>query len=149
MAISSLATYPHYIGLDVSAVAIGQCISRFAGDTSKSFFLYQSNAFADYSGIFKADLALSLDVLFHLVEEEIFTNYLRHLFAAGDKYVLIYASNFDAPQQFHEKRRRFTVWVEAYIPGWKLLEVIPNKYPFAANAADETSLSDFYIYVKQ
>src|SRR5688572_13218080 len=43
-----LAAYPKYIGLDVSPTAIKLCVSRFAGDSTKSFFLYDGQCFADH-----------------------------------------------------------------------------------------------------
>ena len=79
----SLAEYPSYIGLDVSRTAIGLCQRRFSGDPAKSFFLYDGTCFTDRAGVFAADLALSLDVVYHLTEDAVFETYLRHLFAAG------------------------------------------------------------------
>jgi len=54
----SLADYPRYIGLDVSRSAIELCKRRFAGDATKSFFLYDGGCFADRAGLFTADLAI-------------------------------------------------------------------------------------------
>ena len=42
-----------------------------------------------------ADLALSLDVVFHLVEDEVFAQYMQTLIQAGNRYVIIYASDTD------------------------------------------------------
>ena len=60
----SLAEYPRYVGLDVSPAAIGLCKPLFAQDPTKSFFLYDGACFVDHAGLFTADLALSLDVVF-------------------------------------------------------------------------------------
>ena len=113
----SLAEYPGYIGLDVSRTAIGLCQRRFAGDPAKSFFLYDGACFTDRAGIFTADLALSLDVVYHLTEDSVFETYLRHLFAAGQRLVVIYSTNAEiggtAP---HVRHRHFTPWVEANCP---------------------------------
>ena len=81
----SLADYPRYIGLDVSRSAIELCKRRFAGDVTKSFFLYDGTCFADRAGLFTADLAISLDVIYHLTEEAIFEAYMAHLFGARGK----------------------------------------------------------------
>ena len=67
----SLADYPRYIGLDVSRNAIGLCQRRFADDPAKSFFLYDGACFTDRAGVFSADLALSLDVVYHLTEDAV------------------------------------------------------------------------------
>jgi SAM-dependent methyltransferase len=142
----SLAHYPQYTGLDVSAAAIAQCGQFYAGDPSKSFFLYSTNAFFDRAGVLKADLALSLDVIFHLVEEEVYQAYMRHLFAAARRFVIVYSSDYDGPQQIHERHHKFTAWVESNCPNWQIQEVIRNPYPYDTADPAETSQADFYIY---
>lgn len=146
----TLAKYPEYLGLDVSPTAIKLCCDLFRDDPSKSFYLYDTLAFQDNSRVFQADLVLSLDVLFHLVEQEIFETYIRHLFNASNMYVIIYASDFDQEGDAvyqHDKRRKFTTYVEKNIPGWQLKEVVKNKYP-VDKFKEKGSLSDFYIYEK-
>lgn len=136
----SLADYPSYIGLDVSRTAIGLCQRRFARDSGKSFFLYNGGCFSDRAGVFTADLALSLDVIYHLTEDAVFETYLRHLFAAGRRTVVVYSSNMQlrgtAP---HVRHRHFTPWVEANCPGWVLTGVTPG--PSA-----ERARADFFVY---
>ncbi len=123
----SLADYPRYAGLDVSRSAIGLCKRRFAGDATKSFFLYDGACFVDRAGRFTADLAISLDVIYHLIEDPVFDAYMGHLFAAAERFVVIYATNSyirgTAP---HVRHRRFTTWVEAYCPQWRLGQVTPG-----------------------
>src|SRR5580658_6491503 len=104
----SLADYPAYIGLDVSRSAIELCQRRFAGDPAKSFFLYDGTCFADRAGLFAADLAISLDVIYHLTEDAVFKAYMTHLFAAGARFVIIYASNREIPGTApHVRHRHF------------------------------------------
>lgn len=146
----TLARYPHYIGLDVSESAIKMCFDLFKTDLTKSFYLYDSLAFHDRTGLFKAELTLSLDVLFHLIEPEIFENYIRHLFESATRFVIIFASNFNLEAEtihVHDKRRSFTGFVDKNIKGWKLKEIIKNKYP-VDKYKEKGSLSDFYIYEK-
>jgi hypothetical protein len=117
----SLACYPRYVGLDVSPSAIDLCARQFAADTAKSFFLYDGARFIDRAGLFAADLALSMDVLYHLVEDHVYQTYLRHLFAAGQRYVLIYATNRELTgTAAHVRHRYFTPWVEENCPQWRL-----------------------------
>jgi cyclopropane fatty-acyl-phospholipid synthase-like methyltransferase len=136
----SLAHYPRYVGLDVSRSAIGLCKSRFAHDRTKSFFLYDDACFVDRAGLFTADLALSLDVIYHLTEDAVFEAYMRHLFAAAARFVIVYATNTEmgdtAP---HVRHRRFTAWVAAQCPEWQLSQVTsgPNTGPCRA---------DFFTY---
>jgi SAM-dependent methyltransferase len=136
----SRAEYPSYIGLDVSRTAIGLCQRRFDGDTAKSFFLYDGSCFTDRAGIFTADLALSLDVVFHLTEDAVFESYLTHLFAAGRRLVVIYSTNAEiggsAP---HVRHRHFTSWVEANCPDWRLTSVTQGPNTAGARA-------DFFVY---
>ncbi|HEX3960659.1 MAG TPA: class I SAM-dependent methyltransferase [Trebonia sp.] len=136
----SLADYPGYIGLDVSRTAIGLCQQRFAADPAKSFFLYDGTCFTDRAGLFTADLALSLDVVYHLTEDAVFEAYLTHLFAAGQRLVVIYSTDRDmsgtAP---HVRHRRFTPWVTAHCPAWTLASVDPGPNTGPARA-------DFFRY---
>jgi len=144
----SLANYPAYLGLDVSRTAIALCNKRFHNDETKSFFLYDPECFVDKHSVFKADLTLSLDVIFHLVEDTVFELYMQHLFSAATRFAIIYSSDTDLPAPApHVKHRRFSRWVELHLPEWKLLERIPNEYPWKGD--DRTgSLSDFFIYGK-
>jgi len=146
----TFAKYPHYIGLDISASAIKMCYNLFKTDHTKSFYLYDSLAFYDRIGLFKAELTLSLDVLYHLVEPEIFENYIRHLFESSTRYVIIYASDFNLEAEtihYHDKKRNFTGYVDKNIHGWKLKEIIKNKY-HVEKYNEKGSLPDFYIYEK-
>ena len=145
----SLAQYGRYIGLDVSASAVAQCSERFKADGTKSFFLYHSNCFVDRAKIFRAELAMSLDVLFHIIEDDLFHAYMTQLFDAAERYVIIYASDYDAPRNAHEKRRSFSHWVAANEPGWHLQKMIKNSYPYDSSNPEETSSSDFYFYARK
>jgi SAM-dependent methyltransferase len=62
--LSLLQFQGRYLGFDISESALSICRHRFRTDTSKSFRNLQE--YADEVG----DLALSLDVIFHLVEED-------------------------------------------------------------------------------
>lgn len=144
----SLAEYPSYIGFDVSSTAIKICKEKFKNDNSKSFFIYDSLAYCDNSGIFKADLTLSLDVIFHLVEDEIFDAYMTHLFNSSKKFVIIYSSNYQKEQDYHEKDRNFMGWIESNKTNWRLLKKIENKYPYNIKDPENTSKADFYLLEK-
>jgi len=144
----SLIEYPHYIGLDISPTAIKKCINRFANDKTKSFFLYDTLCFADNHNIFKAEISLSLDVIFHLTEDDIFSNYMKLLFASSRKYVMIYSSNHNGCQVYHQKNRKFTDWINQNEKKWKLIKIIINKYPQNTSDSSNTSKSDFYIFKK-
>lgn len=140
-----LANYPHYIGYDISPEAIAQCQAIFKDDPTKSF-----HPLSAYQGA-TADLILSLDVIFHLIEDDVFDAYMRRLFAASNRYVIIYSSNKDDQTDVfvpHVKHRRFTTWVKANMPEWTLIQHIPNRYPYTGDPAT-SSFADFYIYERQ
>ncbi|MBN8858108.1 MAG: class I SAM-dependent methyltransferase [Sphingobacteriales bacterium] len=145
----TLAKYPSYIGLDVSITTLKSCIEKFKSDTTKSFYLYDGQVFNDNKGIFICDLALSIDVIFHLVEQEVYDKYLFNLFRTGKKYVIIYSSNFHMPPNrpdSHEYHRQFTKDIQNRFQNWKLKEIIKNEYPSKNYDDEKGSLADFYIY---
>jgi hypothetical protein len=140
------AVYPRYVGVDVSKVSIERCAARFAHDPTKRFYL--SNALPNALGTF--DLGLSLDVIFHLVEDPIFDSYMRSMFARSQRYVVIYSSNHDALTEApHVRHRRFAAWIEHHERDWKPAGFVPNRFPFDRHRADETSFSDFYFFARQ
>jgi tetratricopeptide (TPR) repeat protein len=146
-----LAKYPMYIGLDVSKTAIVKCEKLFQGDLTKSFFLYDPLAFFNKNKFFKADLTTSIDVLFHLIEDEIYFKYLDDLFGSAQRIVAIYSWNFTGnAEQFalHCLPRNFTKDIEKRIQGWQLGRIIKNPYPLEKYGNQEGSYSDFYLYYK-
>ena len=139
----SIASYPKYCGIDVSTTAIKLCRERFTNDPTKKFFTTQGDDKRT------SELALSLDVLYHLVEDAIFGSYLTDLFARGTRFVVIYAANRDDNPYFevkHVKFRNFTSWVERNCPDWKLESCSNNQYPYDPSSPDETSFADFYVF---
>ena len=137
--------YKNYIGFDVSKHALLMCSKKFYNDKFKNFFNV-----SDYNEQ-KADLTLSLDVIFHLVEDKFFNSYMNRLFDSSKKYVIIYSSNsnhqFENKVQ-HYKNRKFTDWVESNKPHFKLMKLIKNEYPYQ-KSENSGSVSDFYIYIKK
>lgn len=116
-----LAEYPRYLGLDRSATAVRTCIGRFRDDPTKSFLRYDPDELHDPAGWLRADMALSLEVIFHLVEEDVFEDYMSRLFDSAERYVAICST--DAPRAQHaphECHRAFTQWVGRRRPEWEL-----------------------------
>lgn len=134
-----LAEYPAYLGLDVSKTAVGRCRALFAADPSKIFELYDPFQFHPPGAC--ADMALSLEVIFHLTEDDVYLLYLRHLFAAASRWVVIFSSDEtdNTGGIFpHFRPRRFTPDVP---PGWVLRERISNPHR-------DISVSDFFFFEK-
>jgi SAM-dependent methyltransferase len=146
----SLSKYPKYIGLDVSPTAISLCREKFNQDKSKSFFLYNPSCFVDRQNVFLADLCLSLDVIYHLVEDDVYHAYMDHLFSASKRFVIVYSSDMDqagGAHARHVRHRNFSLRVKERFPGWKLLEKIKNPYPGRGDFG-QGSFADFFIFKK-
>lgn len=138
------ACYPKYTGFDVSPTAVEFCRQAFAQKPGTEFFLCGSD---EYDAFQPVDLALSLDVIFHLVEDDIYEAYMRKLFRSARRYVIIYA--YDCEKVYkarHERGRAFTGWIEQNEPKWRLCRRVANRYPFDPQTPDSTSQADFFMY---
>lgn len=139
----SLARYPRYAGIDVAQGSIAICQDRFADDNSKSFYLTTQIP----KVIGKFDLALSLDVVYHLVEDEVFDVYMRSLFERAGRFVAVYSSNKVEPSGVpHVRHRRFTDWIAAHASEWKQAGFVANRYPLDPKRPEDTSFADFYFF---
>lgn len=138
----SLGQYQEYLGIDVSPTAIDACRQRFDGDTTKSFLL--SSDYARQT----AELSISLDVIYHLVEDNVFDEYMNTVFDASDRFVIIYASDTDDNRSHgdsHVRHRSFTRWIGENRAGWHLIEHIPNRYPYLGDYRTG-SFADFFVF---
>ncbi len=145
-----LFDFKNYIGFDVSKSSIDLCLKIYDKDKTKSFFLYDPEYFRDNHKIFKVDLSMSLDVIYHLVEDNVFEKYMKDMFAMSNKFVIIYASNTNdnkKVQAQHVRHRKFTDWVKMNQKNWKLVTSVENKFKVESNEIDE-SFADFYVYKK-
>lgn len=136
--------FPQYLGFDVSESAILMCRKRFSTDKTKSFRLMN-----EYNNE-EAELTLSMDVIYHLVEDEVFETYITTLFNASTRYVVIYSSNIDDNFKFdvpHVRHRKFTEWVQQNFENWQLIHHKPNKYEYTGDHMT-SSFADFFIYEK-
>jgi len=137
--------YPKYLGFDISQFCIDKCRSMFREDPNKSFKLMK-----DYLNE-RAELTLSLDVIYHLVEDDIFEDYMKGLFLGSEKFVIIYSTNTDKnriKQEPHVKHRIFTQWVSYNQSKWKLVDTILNPMS-SKNISERHFLANFYIYQLQ
>jgi len=103
----------------------------------------------DYKGE-KADLALSLDVIYHLIEDRAFNEYMGRLFNSAKMFVIIYSSNHNENEGYegtHVKHRIFTDWVDSNLSNWELETCIPKRFKYYRET-NEGSCSDFFIFRK-
>ena len=131
---------PRYVGLDTSETAIRRLRQQFAGDDSKEFFLHDGRAINGDVRL-RGELVLSLDVIYHLVEDEVFERYMHDLFHCAESHVIIYSSNSEPFWRVsrHVRDRRFSSYVEDHFPAWRLERTVKN--PFSP-----LSRSDFFVY---
>lgn len=141
-----LYTNIDYIGLDISPTVINKCKHLFMNDIKKKFYVVDDHI----CSTIKSNLVLSCDVLYHLIEDSVYTNYIHNLLTMSDKYVIIYAKDNDINHCQHVKFRKFTEYIKENYDMWKLIQHIPNIYPqlIMGKDNDNTSPSDFYIYEK-
>lgn len=81
------------------------------------------------------DAHLSLDVIRHLVDDDEYSHYMGHLFAA-ERVVMVWSSNRERPWSHYERERRWTPDVPA---GWRLTE----------RSGKGIVGSRFYLYLKE
>ena len=137
---------PRYVGVDVSPTSVEMCKSQF-DDPSKTFLLTSEVTPA----LGKLDLSMSIEVIFHLVEDEVFDAYMRNLFDFAGRYVCVYSSNTDRRTLHrHVRHRRFTDWIERNRPEWKLHSFIRNRYRVPIGFENKYfTFSDFYFFEKK
>jgi SAM-dependent methyltransferase len=136
----ALANYPSYLGLDVSRTAVELCTRRFAGDPTRTFLWYDESHSGNLADFLQADLTLSLDVIYHLLEDDVYRRYLTNLFSASRRHVVVYSSNVDhAPLARHVRHRRFVDDVGAAFPTFRLTAHVENPLR-------KQSFADFYFF---
>lgn len=131
-----------YTGVDISREAIKRCQECYAGDSTKRFLT--SEQFHGQC----ADAALSMDVVYHLTEDEVFEKYMHALFDSARHFVIIYSSNKDEQDDFqpkHVRHRKFTSWVAQNRKDWSLIKTVRNAYPYTGDDT-RSSFADFYFF---
>ncbi|MBV8915998.1 MAG: class I SAM-dependent methyltransferase [Acetobacteraceae bacterium] len=138
----SLATYENYVGVDVAPSAVALCRARFGDGPTKCFYVA-----GELPAEIDAELTLSLDVIYHLVEDEVYERYLQELFARSRRFVCLYSSNEDRiAREKHVRHRHIEAWIGRNAPGWTLLRHVPNRYPHDPADPGNTSFADFFFY---
>lgn len=145
---SLLPPHIRYTGLDISPEAVSICKKKFENDTNKKFILFSGRKGFCEKHHLSAPVTLSLDVIYHLIEDETFENYVSELFSSSKRYVIIYSSDkADSREVVHVKHRKFTDYVRAHFQNFSLIKHIPNDFS-PDKGLDEESFADFFIYEK-
>lgn len=129
---------PNYVGVEVSPTALQRCITANV-DRGLSFVLH-GPLFPAHVFYERFEVALCLDVLFHLPREAQYLPFLRHLFASATRYVCVHTTNIEGVEQTrdHVRHRLVVADVAMHFPEWHLL------YGHA-----ESPEPDFYIWERQ
>ena len=106
---------------------------RYKNDPTKSFHLLARHS------VKQSELSLSLDVIYHRIEDDVFHDHMKMLFEATRKYVIIYSSNFVQKTRRHVRHRKFSDWIAQNRPEFKRIQIIKNKYPVETQAS-------FFVY---
>lgn len=96
-----ISGYTHYTGYDIAPNIIEDDKILYVGHEDKLF----TSKLNDIIGK-KFDLSISMDVTYHIIENELFTFYLDTLFASAD-VVILFTTNSDhyTPLKHHKPRK--------------------------------------------
>lgn len=123
-----------YLGTDVSSTA-----RDLAQGRRPELSFVPPNDIVD-NGV-TADLALSMDVLFHLPDDADYFEYLDRLFGSSTRFVMIYSTNYAGGRTArHVFRREFTPDIAERFPDWELTTV---ETPL------REGLASFFMYEKK
>ena len=121
---------PLYVGFDVSSTVILARKKEWENSTTRTFREFDTAKGAGQAA--RADLSLSLDVLYHILELDVWKKYLLNLFMTADKCVLIYGKDTNsARSEFsrntHVLTRKFTDYISLRFPCWHRVEIFEKK----------------------
>lgn len=133
-----------YLGIDVSETIVSHCRAVYASDATKKFLTLD-----EYRGE-GADLAVSLDVIFHLIEDAVYNAYLERLFAAARRFVVIYSTSADMKSTGtpHVRHRDVAGDVQARFPGFTRLLDVESRMP-APVRFDRGLPTRFFVYARR
>lgn len=104
-----------YVGTDVSKQAIELCRSRHPG---KRFYLRRR-----LPRDLRADATLSLDTMFHQVNDDDYLAHLSDIFGRATRLVIIHSTNYeDNRPATHVRHRWFTPIVARAFGAWELID---------------------------
>lgn len=109
--------YTHYYGTDISKTVVEKCKKLFSTDDNKTFEFELSKI-----NSMKYDLSISLDVIYHLVEDSILSSYLHDLFNSSD-LVSIYTTNHNAKYNGgHVRHREIKTIISELYPNFMMID---------------------------
>jgi len=149
-----LATYPEYVGIDISPTAVRLSTAAHASKSTVSFLCMDPTAVIDNLGLLRSDMAMSLDVIYHILDEDDFNAHVDLLFESASKLVVLFASDSETLDPKFTARAHIRHWPvrrlvdERFGAEWQLARSIPNRYPFDPADGANTSIAHFQVYTK-
>lgn len=116
--------YGLYVGVDIAPKAIELCREKYKG---RKHCIFAHASKMDKFVNLKIDLVLSMDVIFHLVEDEVYHKYMQTIFDVNAKYIGVYSTNtaFAHRSVAHVKHRNYSKEFNQN-SRYLLLRVIPH-----------------------
>lgn len=145
---ASLLRFPSYIGVDIS----DKCIDWARRHVRRPGWSFMTlDAFQQSSPRPTAEVGLSLDVVYHLVEDEVYRRYLADLFAASTRFVIVYSSDRDDydPAFPHVRHRPVVDDIARAHPGWAHVETFDNPFYREPDAQGYGSFARFHLFAKR
>jgi hypothetical protein len=125
----SLFKVSEYTGFDVS---------EFVVERNKKIYKHKFTTSMNELTLY--DLTISMDVILHLIEEEVYQQYMKDLFRLSNKYVIVYSTNKDEILGgIHNIFRKFLPDVPQE---FELIEFIDNPHK------GPNTQADFFIFKK-
>lgn len=134
--------FKHYFGTDVSKTIVKKCQEEFK--SQNNITIAHSDAYN--ISTWEPDVSMSLDVLYHLIEDEVYEAYMADLFGAGAETVIVYSKNFEPKGKYatHVRPRKFTDYVAKNFPQYELVQHVPQPH-YSTDHLKGTD-AEFYIY---
>jgi hypothetical protein len=139
-----------YSGVDVSPEAIYMCKRDLGNRKNLRFGLYPDAL----KKMDPKEATMSLDVIYHLLEDKVYEEYMNNLFGYATKLVIVHSSN--TTEQYeggakHVMHRKFSDYVNDNLTDWKLDKIIPTKFPYYKGIKNlkDCAFADTHCYVKK
>lgn len=140
-----LFEFDRFIGTDIVPQVIDAARVEFADRPNWSF---KTNDDFDAAPE-RAELCLSLDVIYHLLEDEVFEDYMTRMAAASKRYLLIYSSDRgDGGGARHVKHRNYSKWL-AQNTDFREIKAWDNPHAYSpGKSPKDTSFAAFKLFEK-
>lgn len=114
-----------YYGIEINSEIVSNLKNKFF---EKKEFEFSTKFESRWRN--KIDASISVDVIFHLVEKDVYQKYMNELFSTDAKYVIIRAYNHESQgtgRNSHILHREFLNTVKKYFPNYNLINESPPR----------------------